>query len=502
MSKSLNVQKPVNKFKIRMSVLSVLALVVSVFGGASLVSAQTSDGQARIWARKLDSGNIEFGLRVDSRGGVDETFSNRFLVYGVAEAGVWYASERKLVNLGTSEAGPRVVFRILARRLDSGNVEFGLQVDNDKTWLPDARYFPYSSTAVGYRLYSSMLVVSSQSSASSAIVQAGPSGGGCLNGTAVPNPLSNEDLVSDCEALLEGLMAMRGDAKISDADEPWKPVGNTPPLWSVERDLNVTSNSKLTGWSYVDGDNKEGARVDPRTNRVSWVKMFGQLRGNKEGGLVPASFGNLDELTHLELRLYYSSAGPIPDSWANLTKLEKLILEGISLSGSIPSWIGNLTSLTELVLSRGFQGSGLTGAIPSSIANLSNLEVMHLSRNLLTGEIPAFLGGLSNLRQLYLDDNKLSGSIPSELGNLSKLWHLNLSDNDLSGSIPSELGFLNLSYLDLRGNEDLTGCIPASLKTYMTLSGGRLVEEEAYVFKGSMEYFIRLELDSSEWCSS
>ncbi len=470
-----------------MSVVLVLVLVVGVFvgGGVSLVSAQTSDetpdGQARIWARRLDSGNVEFGLRVDSRGGVDETFSNRFLVYGVAEAGVWYASEPKLVNLGTGEAGPRVVLRILARRLNSGNVEFGLRVDNDKTWLPDARYFPYSSTAVGSRLYSSRLVVSVPGSESPAMVESGPSGGGCLNGTAVPSPLDNPGLVSDCESLLEGFKAMRGDATIHLAQEPWSGgSGDSPPLWSVERDLTVTSDSEETGWSYrefFDGslDIEEGARVDPVTNRVSWVEMVRTLRGS---GVVPASFGNLEGLTYLRLVNYESVAGPIPDSYSNLTNLEYLYLNSLSLSGPIPSWIGNLTSLKGLILSR-----GLTGAIPDSIGNLTNLTKLSLNANSLSGRIPASLGNLSNVERLDLSNNALIGRIPAELGNLSSVQYLYLNKNKLSGSIPSELGNLNVWYLNLKDNPNLTGCIPASLKTYTrTYQDGTVRTHDATIY--------------------
>ncbi len=498
-----------SKCTVRMSVVLAIALVVSVFGGGvSLVSAQTSDrasdGEVRIWAQKLDSGNVEFGLRVDSRGGVDVSFTNRFLVYGAAEAGVWYASESKLVVLGDSEASPQAVLRILARRLDSGNVEFGLRVDSDKTRLPDARYFPYSSSTVGSRLYSSRLVVSPPGSASPDAVDEGR----CLNGITVPNPLANPKLVSDCESLLEALDTMLGGADIRLADEPWRPVGNTPPLWSVNRDLTVTSDSKISGWSYVESTKQgtvlteEGARVDPITNRVSWVEFRSRLGAS---GVVPASFGNLDELTHLVMVLYPLIEGPIPDSWANLTKLEKLRLATISLSGSIPSWIGTLTSLRELELSGSSTelSDGLTGAIPSSIADLSNLEVLHLSRNSLTGEIPAFLGGLSSLKSLYLDDNDLSGSIPSELGDLSDLVYLNLSNNDLSGSIPSELGNLNLYYLDLRGNDQLTGCVPASLKTYAhELRDGSVVQRPAQIYIGVAWDIRTLQPDSSSWCTS
>ena len=101
--------------------------------------------------------------------------------------------------------------------------------------------------------------------------------------------------------------------------------------------------------------------------------------------------------------------------------------------------------------------------MPSELGSLSNLERLLLSGNRLSGSIPSELGNLSNLEWLSLRRNQLSGPIPSELGNLSKLTLLFLYDNALSGPIPSQLGNLsNLERLYLAGNE-LTGCVPSSL---------------------------------------
>ena len=45
--------------------------------------------------------------------------------------------------------------RIQARLVESGKVEFGLQLDGDRVWLPRARLFPYSTADVGRWLLSS-----------------------------------------------------------------------------------------------------------------------------------------------------------------------------------------------------------------------------------------------------------------------------------------------------------------------------------------------------------
>ncbi len=84
----------------------------------------------------------------------------------------------------------------------------------------------------------------------------------------------------------------------------------------------------------------------------------------------------------------------------------------------------------------------------------------------LAGTIPAELGGLSGLTRLRLRSNALAGSIPSELGDLSSLTVLDIRDNALTGSIPEELADLSrLTLLGLHTNA-LTGCIPVALRSF------------------------------------
>ena len=207
---------------------------------------------------------------------------------------------------------------------------------------------------------------------------------------------------------------------------------------------NWDSNAPLDQWHGVTTD---------ATGRVTELS----LPENGLAGSIPASLGNLTNLTNLYLK-ENTLTGPIPSSLANLASLEVLNLDENGLEGSIPSSLGNLTNLWILSL----RSNSLAGPIPSSLANLASLVHLELADNRLTGTIPTFLGDLTELGVLSLGLNQLQGSIPSSLG-LIDLVLLNLRGNQLSGSIPSSLGNLaNLQYLWLEHNQ-LSGSIPPSL---------------------------------------
>ena len=112
------------------------AALVAILSGAvvsSPAAAQdtlaAADAAVRIVARKLDSGRVEFGLQ--QRQG-DNTWGDRQLPRvrffpPTAAVGRWLASSP--LDLPVGEV------RIVARKLDSGRVEFGLQQrQGDNTW--------------------------------------------------------------------------------------------------------------------------------------------------------------------------------------------------------------------------------------------------------------------------------------------------------------------------------------------------------------------------------
>ncbi|KAL6654133.1 hypothetical protein ACP70R_007598 [Stipagrostis hirtigluma subsp. patula] len=181
-----------------------------------------------------------------------------------------------------------------------------------------------------------------------------------------------------------------------------------------------------------------------------------------------------------------SLVGTISSSVANLTFLSRLHLPSNHLRGAIPSVLGQLLYLKHLNLSRNsLDGAippslshnlkvlnlvynNLSGTIPHEFSNLVNLEELNIAHNELTGEIPTWIGNLVKLSIIRLTSNRLTGSIPSSLGNLSALTILTMHANNLTGSIPSLQSLSSLKFLGL-GYNDLTGCIPSQLGNLTSL---------------------------------
>ncbi|GLT79549.1 hypothetical protein SLA2020_510330 [Shorea laevis] len=183
----------------------------------------------------------------------------------------------------------------------------------------------------------------------------------------------------------------------------------------------------------------------PRSNWSSPLQTL-YLRVMDCGRRLPEFIGDLKSLQ--DLNLGCNLEGSIPASIGNLSQLTSLQLYSKNFSGQIPSSLANLTQLSVLFLS----DNHFSGPIPAFLENLSQLAILSLSFNNLSGPIPAFLGNLSQLTFLDLQFNNLSGQIPSSLANLTQLSKLFLSENQFSGPIPfhasrfSKLTCLDLSY--------------------------------------------------------
>ncbi|CAK7357341.1 unnamed protein product [Dovyalis caffra] len=193
------------------------------------------------------------------------------------------------------------------------------------------------------------------------------------------------------------------------------------------------------------------------------------------GSQIPSAFGNLSELTALELsnslffgnipseifklsRLtyfaLYSNYNPFSERFLklkradlrslmqNLTNLEYLSLGSVDMPFSIPNIIANFSSLKVLTLING----GLRGQFPETIFQLPNLQSLRVAYNPdLTDHLPASIGNLHSLEDLTIDSCNLSGLIPFSVGNLSRLGTLILRNNSFRGQIPST--FANLTQL-------------------------------------------------------
>ncbi|KAI3454267.1 hypothetical protein Pfo_010930 [Paulownia fortunei] len=131
-----------------------------------------------------------------------------------------------------------------------------------------------------------------------------------------------------------------------------------------------------------------------------------------------------------------------------------LVLEGIQLTGSLPSmFLQNLTFLSKL----SFRNNSLHGPLPN-LTNLMHLEFVFLSRNQFSGSIPPGYIDLPKLTKLELQENDLSGQIPPF--NQQSLIAFNVSNNKLGGPIPETPVLQRFPKSSYANNPALCGGIP------------------------------------------
>ncbi|PIN10616.1 Serine/threonine protein kinase [Handroanthus impetiginosus] len=131
-----------------------------------------------------------------------------------------------------------------------------------------------------------------------------------------------------------------------------------------------------------------------------------------------------------------------------------LVLEGINLTGSLPSrFLQNLTLLSKL----SFRNNSLHGPLPN-LTNLLRLEFVFLSRNQFLGSIPSGYIDLTKLTKLELQENDLSGQIPPF--DQQSLIAFNVSNNKLEGPIPDTPVLQRFPKSSYANNSALCGGIP------------------------------------------
>ncbi|OAE22718.1 hypothetical protein AXG93_755s1000 [Marchantia polymorpha subsp. ruderalis] len=174
------------------------------------------------------------------------------------------------------------------------------------------------------------------------------------------------------------------------------------------------------------------------------------LTGKGVAGVLPRVFGNLSQLTILDLS-ENNFEGDFPDSIGGIRTLRELNLGYNKLSGELPFFspksLDNLEMLS--LASNMFDGNltSLMGALDESIQNLD------LSNNKFVGPIPGNIEVLENLENLDMSNNQLSSELAVNFTKLRNLKNLNLSHNNLIGTVPDSIwNSRNLQFVNLRNN--------------------------------------------------
>ncbi|KAJ1685713.1 hypothetical protein LUZ63_017103 [Rhynchospora breviuscula] len=189
----------------------------------------------------------------------------------------------------------------------------------------------------------------------------------------------------------------------------------------------------------------KAAITDPNAALATWT----------ESDATPCSWTHVecDAATSRVIRLSLDSlglSGELPRGLDRLTSLHSLSLSHNNLSGPVPAGLSLLPDLHSLDLSYNY----FSGILPEDIPLMPSLRYLDLSFNSFSGPLPGPFP--SSLRFLVLTGNRFSGPLPSTLSQCSFLLHINVSNNQLSGSPDFSNGFWSLTRLrviDLSGNQ-------------------------------------------------
>ena len=168
------------------------------------------------------------------------------------------------------------------------------------------------------------------------------------------------------------------------------------------------------------------------------------MTGNHFTGTIPQGLFQLTKLTKLALNNFTVASGPFENLFA-LTRLADLDWNHMpQMTGSISKGISALSALSSLSL---YDLPTLSGPNPAEIGSLSRLKKLILRNVGLSGKLPENIGSLAELTELDVSGNpELIGAIPANITRLSRLRELHLSDNKgLNGSLP--VGFENMQGL-------------------------------------------------------
>lgn len=129
------------------------------------------------------------------------------------------------------------------------------------------------------------------------------------------------------------------------------------------------------------------------TNGPKWTKSTNWLKGDPCGS--PGWYGIRCSGGHVQQLLLQQNqlTGSLPASLGNLTEVTVASLDCFnSIGGTLPASIGSMTKCFCFTMA----SDKLSGTIPSSICDMSALSILHLGGESLTTPLPSCMGSLVN----------------------------------------------------------------------------------------------------------
>ncbi|CAB9523970.1 LRR receptor-like serine threonine-protein kinase [Seminavis robusta] len=164
--------------------------------------------------------------------------------------------------------------------------------------------------------------------------------------------------------------------------------------------------------------------------------------------------------------------GTTPPQLFQLSRLERLFLNGNSDLNVDLSWIGSFQAQATFLDSKFGQESVLralviAGTATTSVSGISkatSLQALNLNSTKVTGEAMEELMGLSSLQSLNIGNTRMNRDLPTTIGGLTNILELSVPNAGITGTIPNSIGRLTgLALLDLSGNR-MIGSLPPSLE--------------------------------------
>ncbi|MBT1699185.1 hypothetical protein KK083_19975 [Fulvivirgaceae bacterium PWU4] len=203
---------------------------------------------------------------------------------------------------------------------------------------------------------------------------------------------------------------------------------------------------------YIYRNNMTGA-IPASLGNLNKVQILALHQNNLTGNL--DWVGGLSSALQLWIYSNPTLQCPIPSTLGNLTQLQQCYLYGNNHTGQLPASLGNLVNLTHFWI---HFNPAITGAVPAFISNWTKMQVLSIGDTGLTGPLPSNIGNMTGLLQLYIQNSAIDGNLPADLSRATNLNYADIKGMHLT-SLPSLLtGFTKMASV-VANNNDLTSIL-------------------------------------------